>query len=171
MQEPLPSKEARPHLLLICLVTMDQNPCVEGGIHPVVQNIFASETNDLPLETIEIPGSSRQIVGGMWATSTSSFLPHVDLVTVMTGWVHISPHRLHKGLLYHRLDSIEMVLKYVLNICLIIVQWQAENIFGITPNRARYPALIELKHVQGQPLIIEFPVVVNQLEIIIVLKR
>jgi hypothetical protein len=135
---------------------MNQNPYVEGGIHPVVQFIFATETNNLPFENIEIPGTSRRIAGWMWATSTGFFLPHVNLVAVATGWVDISPHTLHKGLLDYGLNAIKIRLEYVLNICLIIVQRQAKKICGVTPNRARYPAMIELKHVQGQPLIIDF---------------
>jgi hypothetical protein len=76
--------------------------------------------------------------------------------------VDISPHALHKSLFYHRIGSLPVNFKYVLNICLIIVQWQETYIFGIAPNRARYPAMTELKHVQGQPLRKEFLEVVSQ---------
>jgi hypothetical protein len=70
----------------------------------------------------------------------------------VTGGVDISPHALHKRTFYLRFGSVPVIFKYVLHICLIIVQWQQENIFGIATNRPRYPAMIELKEpVHGQP--------------------
>jgi hypothetical protein len=89
----------------------------------------------------------------------------------VTGRVDISPHAHPKVLFYKRLDSVPVIFKYVLRICLIIVQWQQKNIFGIAANRPRYPALIELNRVYGQPLIKEFRELVNQVKIFTVLER
>jgi hypothetical protein len=61
-------KRGKTTLLLICLVTMNKIAGVEGGKHAVVQYIFGSETNNLALENIKIPGSSRRMIGWMRAT-------------------------------------------------------------------------------------------------------
>jgi hypothetical protein len=85
--------------------------------------------------------------------------------------VDISPHAHPKVLFKERLDSVPVNFKYVLHICLIIVQWEQKNIFGIAANRPRYPALIELNRVHGQPLIKTILEVVNQVKISSVLER
>jgi hypothetical protein len=52
-------KRGKTALLLIRLVTMDKIAGIEGGKQAVVQYIFGSESNNLALENIKIPGSSR----------------------------------------------------------------------------------------------------------------
>jgi hypothetical protein len=135
--------------LFIRLVTMDKHAGVEGSKQAVVQYIFASETNNLALENIKIPGSSWRQVG--WrVTDTTFLLPNVDFVSYVTGGVDLSPDaHYHKVVFKGRLDSVPVIFKYVLHICLIIVQWQQKNVFGIAANRPRYPALIELNRVHS----------------------
>jgi hypothetical protein len=99
-------------------------------------------------------------------TDTTFLLPNVDFVSYVTGGVDISLHAHHKVLFKGRLDSVPVIFKYVLHICLIIVQWEQKNIFGIAANRPRYPALIKLNHVHGQPLIKGFREVVNEVKIV-----
>jgi hypothetical protein len=123
-------KRGKTALLLIRLVTMDKIAGVEGSKRAVVQYLFSSETNNLALENIEIPGSSRRQVS-VRVTDTTLLLPNVDFVSYVAGGVDISPHALHKLLLKERLDSVPVLFKYVLHICLIIVQWEQKNIFGI----------------------------------------
>jgi hypothetical protein len=113
---------------------MDKLAGIKSGKQAVVPYIFASETNNFALENIEIPGSSRRQVG--WrVTDTSFLLPNVDFVSYVAGRVDISPHALHKLLLKGRLDSVPVLFKYILHGCLIIVQWEQKNIFGIAANR------------------------------------
>ena len=109
---------------------MDKLAGVKSGKQAVVLYIFASETNNLALENIEILGSSRRQVS-VRVTDTTFLLPNVDFVSYVTGGVDISPHAHHKVLFKRRLDSVPVIFKYVLQICLIIVQWQQKNIFGI----------------------------------------
>jgi hypothetical protein len=59
---------------------MDKIAGAEGGKQAVVQYIFASETNNLALENIEIPGSSRLQVR-LRVTDTTFLLPNVDFVS------------------------------------------------------------------------------------------
>ncbi len=73
-------KRGKTALLLIRLVTMDKIAGVEGGKQDIVQYIFGSETNNLALENIEIPGSSRRQVS-VRVTDTTFLLPNVDFVS------------------------------------------------------------------------------------------
>jgi hypothetical protein len=73
-------KRGKTALVLICLVTMDKIAGVEGSKQAVVQCIFASETNNLALENIEIPGSSRRQVR-VRVTDTTFLLLNVDFVS------------------------------------------------------------------------------------------
>jgi hypothetical protein len=73
-------KRRKTALLLIHLVTMDKIAGVEGSKQAVVHYIFGSETNNLALEYIEIPGSRRQQVS-VRVTDTIFLLPHVDFVS------------------------------------------------------------------------------------------
>jgi hypothetical protein len=59
---------------------MDKISGVEGSKQAVVQYIFASETNNLALENIEILGSSRRQVS-VRVTDTTFLLPNVDFVS------------------------------------------------------------------------------------------
>jgi hypothetical protein len=163
-------KRGKTAFLLIRLVTMDKIAGVEGGKQAVVQYIFGSKTNNLALKNIEISGSSRRQIS-VRVTDTTFLLPNVDFVLKVTGGVDISPHAHPKVLFYERLDSVPVIFKYFLHICLIIVHWQQKNIFGIAANRPRYPALIELNRVHGQPLRKEFREVVNEVKIFSVLER
>jgi hypothetical protein len=56
-------KRGKTTLLFIRVITMNKFAGVEGGKHAVVIYIFGGETNNLAPENIEIPGSSRQMVG------------------------------------------------------------------------------------------------------------
>jgi hypothetical protein len=56
-------KRGKTTLLLVGLVAMNKFAGVEGGKHAVVVYIFGGEINNLAPENIEIPGSSRRMVG------------------------------------------------------------------------------------------------------------
>jgi hypothetical protein len=112
---------------------MDKLAGIKSSKQAVVLYIFASETNNLALENIEIPGSSRRQVS-VRVTDTTLLLLNVDFLSYVAGG-DISPHALHKLLLKGRLDSVPVLFKYVLHSCLIIVQWEQKNIFGIASNR------------------------------------
>jgi hypothetical protein len=73
-------KRGKTALLLIHLVTMDKIAGVEGSKQAVVQYIFASETNNLALQKIEIPGSNRRQVH-LRVTDTTFLLLNVDFVS------------------------------------------------------------------------------------------
>jgi hypothetical protein len=73
-------KRGKTALLLIRVVTMDKIAGVEGGKQAIVQYTFGSETNNLALENIEIPGCSRRQVR-VRVTDTTFLLPNVDFVS------------------------------------------------------------------------------------------
>jgi hypothetical protein len=52
-----------------------------------------------------------------------------------TSFCSVSPHAIHKLIVKGRLDYVPVLFKYVLHSCLIIVQWEQKNIFGIAANR------------------------------------
>jgi hypothetical protein len=80
------AKQGKTALLLVCLVTMDKIVGIEGGKKAVVLYILGSETNNLALENIEIPGCSRRQVR-VRVTDTTFLLPNVDFVSYVTGGV------------------------------------------------------------------------------------
>jgi hypothetical protein len=59
---------------------MDKLAGVKSGKQAVVLFIIASETNNLALENIEIPGSSRRQIS-VRVTGTTLLLPNVDFVS------------------------------------------------------------------------------------------